>query len=239
MTIADVYVVRHAERADEADTSWLPPPGLHACDAPLTPLGLAQAAEAAAVVATLHAARPFARVVTSPFVRCVQTAAALSVALRLPLVAHPGLGACAKVASDCGGIRHVPLCRDAAVLSAWLPAGVALQAHSPAASADNGDQGDGKDKDDATDDDDAEDDDDFFLASDALAWAHAPHAPALLVTHREGIRALLRQAGVPVPARPGYAAVLHFRVAFAPGDAPAWHLVAHVHRGHDRRARAC
>lgn len=90
-----VWVVRHGERADVADPNW-EKTAARPHDPPLTPLGIAQAE---ATGRALAGARPLhgpetadpGAIFTSPFLRCVETAAAIAKVLGLQVCVEPGL----------------------------------------------------------------------------------------------------------------------------------------------------
>lgn len=97
-----VWVVRHGERADVVDPDWhLTAARPH--DPPLTEHGFAQAA---ATGVALRGERVDA-VYTSPFLRCVQTAAAVAKELGAPLRVEPGL--CEWINKDWFGDSHDPM----------------------------------------------------------------------------------------------------------------------------------
>lgn len=86
MTADVVWVVRHARRRDFDDPRWATGARrLH--DPPLSETGRAQARELARSLA-LH---DVSHLVSSPFLRCVETAAPLSERLSLPIALEPGL----------------------------------------------------------------------------------------------------------------------------------------------------
>ena len=108
MTLAEtkqtgsVWIVRHGERADVVDPDWhLTAARPH--DPPLTEAGFQQAA---ATAAALQEERIDA-VYTSPFLRCVQTAAVIAVALDAPLRIEPGL--CEWLNEEWFGDAHNPM----------------------------------------------------------------------------------------------------------------------------------
>ena len=76
-----IYVVRHAKAGNRA--RWTGPD----TERPLTRSGREQAA----ALTGLFAGRPLARLVTSPYVRCVQTLEPLAQERELPLETFPGL----------------------------------------------------------------------------------------------------------------------------------------------------
>jgi len=87
-----VAVVRHAERADEAwDSRWLhtEESKRHPFDPPITAKGCQQAEQVARV---LYGAGGFHRVVSSPYLRCVQTALVIAERLDLPVELDHELG---------------------------------------------------------------------------------------------------------------------------------------------------
>ena len=93
-----VYVLRHAHRLDFAlGREWhsdIAPPPLtepRKKDPPLSPLGLAQATEVGTYFASLKGSNNIGAVLASPYLRCMQTAHPIAVALRLPLCVDDGL----------------------------------------------------------------------------------------------------------------------------------------------------
>jgi broad specificity phosphatase PhoE len=92
-----VWLVRHGDRADHADKTWRRRHAERADaeDAPLSELGHAQAAATARWLLGQEqaAGRRVAAIISSPFCRCVQTAAPLSVALGgLPIMLEHSVG---------------------------------------------------------------------------------------------------------------------------------------------------
>ena len=88
-TTGSVWVVRHGQRADQADGDWwLTAPRPH--DPELTALGERQAAAAGTALA---AGCGVQEIYSSPFLRCVQTAAQCAKALGIDTIRiEPGLG---------------------------------------------------------------------------------------------------------------------------------------------------
>ena len=80
-----IWVVRHGERSD-VDPEW-EKTAARPHDPPLTALGHVQAAAAATVLA----GEPIKAIFSSPFLRCMQTAAATAKALNLKIRIEPGL----------------------------------------------------------------------------------------------------------------------------------------------------
>ena len=90
-----VFVTRHGARIDNSptdrDANWLKHAGHSRRDDPhLSPHGERAAAELAAKLKA-QTAFPIAHVVSSPFVRCMQTADAVARALDLPIKVEPGI----------------------------------------------------------------------------------------------------------------------------------------------------
>jgi 8-oxo-dGTP diphosphatase len=77
-----IHLVRHAKAGSRSD--WAQPDELR----PLTPAGMVQAA----AICALLRDRPVKRVLSSPYVRCVQTVEPLADALGLELEHHHALG---------------------------------------------------------------------------------------------------------------------------------------------------
>ena len=85
-----LWVVRHGERADDANPLWhLTATRPH--DPPLTAEGIRQAESTAEALRRKCHQQPIEAVYTSPFLRCLETAAAIASALQLPLKVEPGL----------------------------------------------------------------------------------------------------------------------------------------------------
>ena len=89
----DVFVTRHGARIDKEDPSWLTRAGHGRRDDPhLSAAGERGAAALADRLAAPAAGAARVRfVVTSPFVRCVQTAHAVAERLDLPVLVEPGV----------------------------------------------------------------------------------------------------------------------------------------------------
>lgn len=91
----NVYVTRHGARIDnspvDSDSSWMRKAGHRRRDDPhLSPSGEAAAVELARRLKSTKGDEP-AVIVTSPFVRCVQTADAVAAALDLKIVVENGI----------------------------------------------------------------------------------------------------------------------------------------------------
>ena len=84
-----MFVVRHGQRADQADGEWWLTAARPA-DPPLTDLGLQQAAATGEALAPLASAASV--IYSSPFTRCVQTAAQIANKLGLRIRIEPGIG---------------------------------------------------------------------------------------------------------------------------------------------------
>lgn len=104
---ARLIIVRHAYRLDEADESW-PARALRPQDSPLAPLGVRQAQAIGATLARRDAGvrSPVAVVLSSPFARTVQTAAAIASALGVGLAIEEGL------CEDAAHMARNKLCRE-------------------------------------------------------------------------------------------------------------------------------
>lgn len=88
--VRSVYVVRHGERAD-VDPLWINAHPNESQDPSLTELGLKQAAATANFIKSLIAGRSCA-IYSSPFLRCLETAAELCKTIEVsPLYVHKGL----------------------------------------------------------------------------------------------------------------------------------------------------
>ena len=81
-----VWIARHGHRMDMADESWALT-AANPYDPPLSPLGVAQAADLSARLA----GERIAHIVTSPFERAVATAAPLAAALGVSIKIEPGI----------------------------------------------------------------------------------------------------------------------------------------------------
>ncbi|CAK9084135.1 unnamed protein product [Durusdinium trenchii] len=92
MSEADVFLTRHGARIDKEDRHWLAKAGHGRRDDPqLSAAGHLGAAELAAKCAELHEERPFAHIISSPFVRCIETAVPVAQRLGLPIKVEPGI----------------------------------------------------------------------------------------------------------------------------------------------------
>lgn len=88
-------VLRHAERLDRADPDAFRQSPDSECwphDTPITIKGRKQASDAAKDLLAIHKETPFAVIVTSPYLRCLQTAAAVVKVLKLPVLVDQELG---------------------------------------------------------------------------------------------------------------------------------------------------
>ncbi|CAK0808635.1 unnamed protein product [Prorocentrum cordatum] len=90
----DVFVTRHGARLDngpDRQAGWMQKFGLPRDDAPLSPHGETAAMELAARMAEHNEEIPIAHVVSSPFIRCVQTASIVAQTLSLSVKVEPGI----------------------------------------------------------------------------------------------------------------------------------------------------
>lgn len=90
-----LVVLRHSERRDYVDgPSWLETEEGKAWphDTPLTERGHELAAEVAKELEALHAQANFVALATSPYRRCIETAAAVAKLLKLPVIVDQELG---------------------------------------------------------------------------------------------------------------------------------------------------
>eukprot|EP00413_Alexandrium_margalefii_P045671 CAMPEP_0204596624 /NCGR_PEP_ID=MMETSP0661-20131031/53344_1 /ASSEMBLY_ACC=CAM_ASM_000606 /TAXON_ID=109239 /ORGANISM="Alexandrium margalefi, Strain AMGDE01CS-322" /LENGTH=205 /DNA_ID=CAMNT_0051607243 /DNA_START=28 /DNA_END=642 /DNA_ORIENTATION=+ len=92
MSERDVYLTRHGARIDKEDYNWLRKAGHGRRDDPhLSPSGEQGALELALRMKEINAETPISHVVSSPFVRCVQTARPVAEVLGLPIKIEPGI----------------------------------------------------------------------------------------------------------------------------------------------------
>jgi len=114
-----LILVRHGERIDEVDSSWVRDSANHEryWDPPLTRTGVQQAEGAAPVVEHLTKNSQISPqvVYTSPLLRAVMTAAEIATCLKLPLVICPGLASCAAYVRRKRGASNVPLLTSSAI----------------------------------------------------------------------------------------------------------------------------
>ncbi|MGQ9865629.1 MAG: histidine phosphatase family protein [Pseudanabaenaceae cyanobacterium] len=82
-----LWIARHANRQDFVDPRWF-----ETADRPYDPPLAADGWEQARALAQRLAAAPIQRIYASPFLRTVQTAAAIAAVLGLPIRLEPGLG---------------------------------------------------------------------------------------------------------------------------------------------------
>mmetsp|Transcript_52199 Transcript_52199/g.117573 ORF Transcript_52199/g.117573 Transcript_52199/m.117573 type:complete len:224 (+) Transcript_52199:44-715(+) len=88
----DVFLTRHGSRIDKEDRNWLQKAGHRRDDDPhLSSAGEEQASQLAVKMAAIHAEDSLAHIVSSPFVRCVQTALPIAEALGLPIKIEAGI----------------------------------------------------------------------------------------------------------------------------------------------------
>lgn len=104
-----VFLVRHGVRADECPKSkWRPTAHAKRYDTPITDEGKVHARQhAAQYLSEFHSQKPFHCVYTSPFRRCVETAAEIATELQLPIKIVMSLGGCAA-AAEMLGIDKLP-----------------------------------------------------------------------------------------------------------------------------------
>lgn len=233
----DLFLVRHAERNDEAPdpaVSHIQRPGW---DPPLTRRGHAQAADVARRLVAEHERQPFSCVFVSPTFRTVQTASHIGVALNIPLVCIPALSECAAAINNAGLSTFDPMqgmSKGAAASnpgagkqqqrqksSARFAAPAEVLAHSAAGArvevlADS-----------TLGDDYSLS---FLEGVHALAAAHVG-GRCLCVSHREGIRDIAQElCGIPKRLKTPYCCIAKFRYTQqnAPvdgGGAGVWELV--------------
>ncbi|KAJ8604002.1 hypothetical protein CTAYLR_003340 [Chrysophaeum taylorii] len=200
MTVAEkveVWIVRHGERIDETPLyrSWVSTvPKTRRFDPPLTAEGLNQASAAASVLRVSR--RRFRRVFSSPLSRTLSTASEIARELGgVPVSVVPGLGACASQVVREGGVDRVALL-SLDDMRALCP-WIDRFEKAPL---------------------------DFEGACDWVASNHPRDAPALLVTHREGIRILANRR-----LRLPYCAITCFEAQVDGNDAAAvvgWRLTS-------------
>lgn len=89
-----LVVLRHSERRDYVDKTWKDSEEGKAWphDAPLTDRGHELAAEVAQEILALHEKAQFVALATSPYRRCLETAAAVAKLLKLPVIVDQELG---------------------------------------------------------------------------------------------------------------------------------------------------
>eukprot|EP00668_Euglena_longa_P018854 GGOE01023501.1.p1 GENE.GGOE01023501.1~~GGOE01023501.1.p1 ORF type:complete len:236 (+),score=39.74 GGOE01023501.1:56-709(+) len=88
----DVFVTRHGARIDNVDYDWLRKAGHTRSDDPhLSSEGIQGAQQLAAHLQATQDAHRLQHIVTSPFIRCVETADVIAEALGLPLLVEPGI----------------------------------------------------------------------------------------------------------------------------------------------------
>mmetsp|Transcript_15240 Transcript_15240/g.23719 ORF Transcript_15240/g.23719 Transcript_15240/m.23719 type:complete len:224 (+) Transcript_15240:27-698(+) len=92
MSSTVVYVVRHAEREDYSKSNWMAEyPYLHSSDPPLADKGFRQAKATAQRFLDDELLRPLPGVIiTSPYIRCVQTANEIATVLDVSIWVEPG-----------------------------------------------------------------------------------------------------------------------------------------------------
>lgn len=101
--VCEVFLVRHAERADEAPQhAARAPVDLPWWDPPITERGVDQARHAANQLVAEHQESPFRLVYASPCVRTVQTASYIATTLGVPICLAPGLASCAAAIARMG-----------------------------------------------------------------------------------------------------------------------------------------
>jgi len=81
----NIIVLRHSERLDHVDKRYKEA-GVRVFDSPLSQRGLELAEEVAGELAELTAGQRFTGVVCSPYIRCIQTAAAVCKRLSIPII---------------------------------------------------------------------------------------------------------------------------------------------------------
>merc|ERR1719326_1601840 len=92
MSSQDVYLSRHGARIDREDHNWMRSAGHNRRDdCHLSKGGEVGSAELAAKMKEIHRDTPICHIVSSPFVRCVQTAKPVAEALGLQIKIEPGI----------------------------------------------------------------------------------------------------------------------------------------------------
>lgn len=86
-----LFVLRHGERADRAP-AYRQPQAMLPFDPPLTALGVRQAESSATRIQSLAPQGATFHIVSSPFLRCLMTAAALAKRLNAPVHVQEGFG---------------------------------------------------------------------------------------------------------------------------------------------------
>lgn len=89
-----IVILRHSERMDYVDPNWVNTPEGQKWkhDAPLTDRGHQLAREVAQELSNLHKEVNFTAIASSPYRRCLETAAAVAHALNLPVVLDQEIG---------------------------------------------------------------------------------------------------------------------------------------------------
>jgi broad specificity phosphatase PhoE len=201
-----VYIMRHAERSDEADRHWRPKHGASFDDPELTARGHEQSAAAAEQLRSVHAQTPFRHIASSPFLRCVQTAAHVSTKLGLPLQRLRGLAQCAA-AAEIRGLEAPLFVEDRKLVQKHFLTPQNLEPEFLDC------------------DQTIEDFVTAVLRYSAAVYEESRGAsPALICSHREGVYRIRQQLRQPVkPRRQGYAEVAVFDIDL---DTNTWAEVA-------------
>lgn len=92
--VQTVVILRHSERRDQVDPTYKDCEEGRAWpfDPPLTEKGVKLAQDVALELAEVHAQAQFTTIITSPFYRCMQTAAELVKVLKLPVILDQEVG---------------------------------------------------------------------------------------------------------------------------------------------------
>mmetsp|Transcript_61950 Transcript_61950/g.135486 ORF Transcript_61950/g.135486 Transcript_61950/m.135486 type:complete len:230 (+) Transcript_61950:65-754(+) len=89
---ARIFMTRHGARIDKEDRNWLSKAGHRRHDDPhLSSAGELASRELAAKLQTMQREAPLSHIVSSPFLRCVQTAQPIAEALGIPIKLEPGI----------------------------------------------------------------------------------------------------------------------------------------------------
>ncbi|KDQ12849.1 hypothetical protein BOTBODRAFT_33997 [Botryobasidium botryosum FD-172 SS1] len=115
--IKTIYVARHGFRQNWVSTEWKTPTGLDR-DPPLAAHGVDQAKELAQHILSFPASKRPTAIFSSPFYRCLQTAAPIAEALQLPIFVEHGIGEWYSPVEEGTGIHPRP--GDAASLRAFF-----------------------------------------------------------------------------------------------------------------------
>lgn len=198
---SEVWVVRHGERFDEVPgNDWYNTCGDMWFDPPLTEKGRRQAEGSASKLEQLVGCGYFDRIYCSPLQRCVSTAAPFSAKFRAPVVLCAGLGECCAAlrgqSLELGnnGSFVVGFTRNMLRHGESVPLKSISELEQLCSEAEFG-SADGVI-------------DEYLPCVERLAGAHSR---VLIVTHREGIRDLIKAAGYDGRIKTPYCCIAQFR----------------------------